>query len=337
MIEGHGDDAYKYGGKVRMDFSSNVYMHAPHEGLFQELSGKVGVVTRYPEPAPFSLEARLAEELSVSPDEVCATAGATEAIYLVAQTWAGKHSAVWMPTFSEYADACRLHGHRISSLFDLERIPAEVQLVWCCNPNNPTGAVIPKDQLKAYLTARPDVLFVVDQSYEDFTQCPVLSAHEAVCYPNLLQIHSLTKHFSVPGLRLGYLTGPAGLLQEVRLRRMPWSVSPLAVEAAFYLLDHVGEYEAVIPFLLAERARVAAALQRLGGMEVWPSETHFLLVQLRTGKAAALKDYLVREHGILIRDASNFTGLDERFFRIAVQGREENDALINAIGEWMFL
>ena len=85
---------------------------------------------------------------------------------------------------------------------------------------------------------------------------------------------------------------------------------------------------------LDETQRLRARLEALGGMDVWETQTHFMLVCLRFGKASALKEYLAEKHGILIRDASNFEGLDERFFRIATQTPEENDRLVDAIAEW---
>ena len=86
---------------------------------------------------------------------------------------------------------------------------------------------------------------------------------------------------------------------------------------------------------LQEAARLHCALEALGGLEVWATETHFMLVCLRMGKASALKEFLAEEYGILIRDASNFDGLNEHFFRIAAQSREENDMLVKAIGQWL--
>ena len=118
---------------------------------------------------------------------------------------------------------------------------------------------------------------------------------------------------------------------------MPWSVNRLAIEAAFYLLDHQGEYDLDLCRLLQEKERVAQCLRDVCGMEVWPSDTQYMLVRLRMGTAAALKEHLATEHGILIRDASNFTGLDGHFFRIAIQTPEENDELINRIKEWIYM
>lgn len=93
---------------------------------------------------------------------------------------------------------------------------------------------------------------------------------------------------------------------------MPWSVNQLAIEAGHYLLSS-SQYDIDIYLLLREKKRLVQSLLSIGGMEIWPSDTHYMLVQLRMGKAAALKEYLATEHGILIRDASNFEGLNEHF------------------------
>ncbi len=336
MIDGHGDDAYKYGA-IRLNFSSNVYNGMDHTGLHRHLSRCMECIHTYPEPEPYSLEKNLAAYEHLSPEEVCVTNGATEAIYLIAQAFRGCVSVIRMPTFSEYADACRLHEHRVLSFYRFDGFPENAGLVWLCNPNNPTGEVWEKAELLHCIETHPDMVFIVDQSYESFTLKLLLWAEEAVRYPNILLLHSMTKRFAVPGLRLGYVTACSGLLRKIRLQRMPWSVNSMAMEAGLYLLDHAGEYAMDIPCLLKERERLAESLSAVGGMEVWPSDTHFLLVRLRVGTAVALKTYLATEHGILIRDASNFDGLDERFFRIAVQTPTENDELVACIKEWMYM
>jgi threonine-phosphate decarboxylase len=139
----------------------------------------------------------------------------------------------------------------------------------------------------------------------------------------------------MPGLRLGYVTGCVSLLEGFRTNRMPWSVNQLAIQAGIYLLEHPWEAPVALEEYLRETNRLRENLQALGALDVWETETHFMLVGLRLGKASALKAYLAEEHGILIRDASNFEGLDERFFRIAAQTPEENDRLVVAIEQWM--
>lgn len=334
MIEGHGDDAYKYKA-IRINFSSNAYNHADHSGLYRHLFQRMEAIRTYPEPEPYSLEEELAGWLHLSPQEVCVTNGATEAIYLIAQTFRNHTSAILRPTFSEYADACRMHSHKIISVYDGNHLPNNASLVWLCNPNNPTGEVRKKEALEMQLKRHPNTLFIIDQSYEHFTQKPLFQAKEAAGYPNVILLHSMTKRFGIPGLRLGYMTACREILHDIRLQRMPWSVNQLAIEAGHYLLRSEEAYHIDLQSLFKEKERLAQSLSAVGGMEIWPSDTHYMLVQLRMGKAVALKEYLATEHGILIRDASNFEGLNEHFFRIATQTREENNELTECIKKWI--
>lgn len=335
MIEGHGDDAYKYKA-IKINFSSNVYNHVDHSGLHQHLFQQMESIRTYPEPEPYSLEKVLAKRFHLSSEEVCVTNGATEAIYLIAQTFRNQISAILMPTFSEYADACRLHGHKVVPIYNLNRLPDRGRLIWLCNPNNPTGEVREKEVLTTCIKQNSQRIFVMDQSYEFFTQKALLTAREAAEFPNVILLHSMTKRFAVPGLRLGYITACKELLHEIRTQRMPWSVNQLAIEAGHYLLSS-SQYDIDISLLLKEKERLAQSLLSIGGMEIWPSDTHYMLVQLRMGKAAALKEYLATEQGILIRDASNFEGLNEHFFRIATQTPEENDKLVESIKKWIYM
>lgn len=335
MIEGHGDDAYKYKA-IKINFSSNVYNHVDHSGLHQHLFQQMESIRTYPEPEPYSLEKVLAKRFHLSSEEVCVTNGATEAIYLIAQTFRNQISAILMPTFSEYADACRLHGHKVVPIYNLNRLPDRGRLIWLCNPNNPTGEVREKEVLTACIKQNRQRIFVMDQSYEFFTQKALLTAKEAAEFPNVILLHSMTKRFAVPGLRLGYITACKELLHEIRTQRMPWSVNQLAIEAGHYLLSS-SQYDIDISLLLREKERLVQSLLSIGGMEIWPSDTHYMLVQLRMGKAAALKEYLATEQGILIRDASNFEGLNEHFFRIATQTPEENDKLVESIKKWTYM
>ena len=335
MIEGHGDDLYKYGKKIVSNFSSNVYNRIDHSGLYQRLNERLSTICSYPEPMPYSLESEIARRYSLTPRQVCVTNGATEAIYLIAQAFQGRISAVSGPTFSEYADACRVHRHKVKPFYSLDALPEDAELVWICNPNNPTGEVRNKEDLKALVDSHPDKLFIFDQSYEYFTLKSLLGIKEAASFPNVILLHSMTKQYAIPGLRVGYFTASEGLTDDVRCRRMPWSVNSLAIEAAKYLLEEGDGISADIPQLLAECERLTNLLLATGMLEIWPTDTHYMLIKLRMGKAAALKDFLAVNHGILIRDASNFEGLDERFFRIATQTPEENDKLVKAISEWM--
>ena len=170
MIEGHGDDSYKFERPITANFSSNVYNRVDLSGLQAHLCSCISGISSYPEPEPYTLEGRLAEKYHLTAASVCVTNGATEAIYLIAQTFRGTNTAIFQPTFSEYADACRMHGHRVTSLYKLPTaeanylLPPDIRMLWLCNPNNPTGTVIEKAYLKELITRNPQVCFVIDQS-----------------------------------------------------------------------------------------------------------------------------------------------------------------------------
>lgn len=335
MTDGHGDDSYKYKREIVSNFSSNVYNKVDLSGLKNHLCTRISSISSYPEPEPYSLERQLAEVYHISAQSVCVTNGATEAIYLIAQAFRGSQTVIVNPTFSEYADACRLHQHQLSSISDLVNLSDEVQMVWLCNPNNPTGRVYSKSVLSEYINRYPQVCFVVDQSYEHFTLRELFTAAEALKFPNLILLHSMTKCYAIPGLRLGYFTASSVLLNKIRAHRMPWSVNQLAIEAGGYLLDNVTLSLDEMAAYLHEKERLCCELEMIEELTILPSDTHFFLVKLAKGEAADLKEYLANEHGLLIRNAANFQGLDGSYFRIATQTPEENNQLINAIKQWI--
>ena len=401
MLQGHGDDLYRFARPIRANFSSTVPGRVDLGALKAHLQAHLDLIGHYPEPEPYTLEAALAAKHAIAPAAVCATNGATEAIYLIANAFARSHSTIIQPTFSEYADACRLYHHTIipgarQNLFEPSEgalvrknlplhqasplnqgaaptpntsVQAELRvgfrdasifsasgtktqssgaadserdgtrscgaLIWLCNPNNPTGSVVPIDKLRAAIENHPQTIFVIDQSYGFFTREPLLSAAEAVRYPNVIQLHSMTKRYAMPGLRLGYMTGSPTLLAHIRNFRMPWSVNALAIEAGLYLCAHPETAPIDLPALLAETRRLRERLNTLPGLTAEPTQTHFFLCRLATHRASDLKQWLADRHGLLIRDASNFEGLDAGAFRIATQTPEENELLVEAVRQYL--
>ena len=336
MIEGHGDDIYRYDDLVKMNFSSNVFQHADHTALKAFLMERFDVIGNYPEPQPRSLEKLIALKEGISPECVLVTNGATEAIYLIAQQFHGSASVIPQPTFCEYADACRIHRHIISyeNTDDLIQLPRD-RVYWICNPNNPSGNVLMKGFMDYLVRRSPRYTFVVDQSYEAYTKEPLLKAREMNGVPNLLLLHSFSKTYSVPGLRLGYVTGHPATIQLLRNLRHPWSVSSLAIEAGKFLLKQEQAGIAELDSYLAEAERLRGQLRQIEGVRVFETKTNYMLCELDSASAADLKNHLIHEHGILIRDCSNFYGLSRHFFRVSAQQPEENDALVAAIREYL--
>ena len=336
MIEGHGDDTYRYDDLLKVNFSSNVYQHADLAPLREHLMAHFDVVAHYPEPQPRSLERLIAFKEGVSPACVMVTNGATEAIYLIAQLFRGSASIIPQPTFGEYADACRIHNHIISyeNSEDITQLPRD-RVYWICNPNNPSGNVLMKGFMDYLVRRSPRYTFVVDQSYEAYTKEPLMKASEMNDQPNLLILHSLSKTYGVPGLRLGYITGHPNTINLLRELRHPWSVSSLAIETGKFLLTKGQPAVKDTDAYLEETERLRSELRQIEGLRVFETKTNYMLCELDDVSAADLKYYLIHEHGILIRDCSNFHGLSNHFFRVAAQNPDENDALVAAIRQYL--
>ncbi len=325
MIEGHGDDQHRY-KDIRSNFSSNVYPFADLTGLKQHLCRKMDLIGSYPQPSAADLERRIAEFHGMDEDQVMVTNGATDAIYLIAETFRDSPTFhVVEPTFSEYADACRMMGY-----METER----AHLCWMCNPNNPTGMVAGMDDIRK-LALSHDML-VLDESYGLFTTEKMPSPQEATSMGNVILLRSMTKRYGIPGLRLGYIIAPSHIIGQLRRHRRPWAVNALALEAGMWLLDH--DDRAGIPSLdayLCETRRLRQLLNAIKGIEAMETQTHFFLATIEGHTARDLKDYLARQHGMLIRDASNFRGLTPHHFRICALSPAENDALAAAVGLFM--
>lgn len=325
MIEGHGDDMYRYKKEIKTNFSSNILSGADHTALMAHLAECGDMLGRYPEPEPYTLERIIAEREGVDAENVVVTNGATEAIYLTAQAYRGARSVIMGPTFSEYGDACRMHGHKVKTICGSEAMP-ECDMVWMCVPNNPTGEISEVRDRGQHCVA--------DASYAEYTTAELTPAREFAAKPGQIMLSSMTKRFSVPGLRIGYMVAHKSTADKIRAQRMPWSVNAFAIEGAKWLLEHEHLYIIDAAGLNAEALRVSERLRGLG-IEVMPTQTNFFLGRLPKGTSHELKEWLVEKHGLLIRDASNMEGLTERDFRVAVQQREANDKLTEAIGEFL--
>jgi Histidinol-phosphate/aromatic aminotransferase and cobyric acid decarboxylase len=335
MLKGHGDDIYDHEQRITSNFSSNIYGKQDLSVLQQHLCSCINLIRSYPESDAGSLARLLAKKHHVECRNICVTNGATEAIYLLAQTFRNSRSNIVIPTFREYEDACLIHNHELSFFPSLSRIDSfQNQLVWICNPNNPDGNVYDIDFLIEKIEQHNDSIFIIDQSYEYFTEKQVWDASRAVRYKNVVLIHSMTKQYGIPGLRLGYITAHIDLINKIEKARMPWSVNGLAIEAGKFLIENEISFSDSIHYL-EETKRLQEALRRISGILIHPTHTHFFLCRLENRKASDLKLWLIKNYGILIRDASNFRGLDEHYFRIATQSPEENDLLVKAIKEWI--
>ena len=335
MIYGHADDTYRYGDKLKLNFSSNIYAWADLSGLKEHLMQHFEVVCHYPESEPSILEKMLAKHLGVPENTVMITSGANEAIFLIAQLYKGWASIIPQPTFTAYEYACKAFDHLISydRKDELEIMP-EDRIYWICNPNNPTGNVLVKPLVNRIIRQNTRYLYVVDQSFADYTLRLMLKPSEMVdCY-NLMLIGSLSKKYCIPGLRLGYVFSSPIIIDRLRQIRQPWSVNSMAIEAGKYLLTNDPKMIPDLKGYLTEAQRLRKELASIEGIKVLKTDTSFMLVYIEFAEVMELKNWLIHHHGILIRDTSDFRGLDNHYFRIVALTKEDDNQLVAAIREF---
>lgn len=336
MINGHGDDILS-SIKLKANFSSNVWHGYDLSGLKACLFSHFERIKNYPEPDAQSLIKAIAAKNNINAESIIVGNGSTELFYLIAQTFRKSLSTIIVPSFSEYLDAAKINGHRIKfidrNFFD-GKTQTKTDLYWLGNPNNPDGNVCEIEIIEEFIKNNSKSIIIIDEAYKDFVEDFVSAKKLIRKYDNLIVVQSLTKNFSIPGLRLGYLLASEKLISELNKNKMPWSVNTLAIEAGKYLLSN--SYKFILPLneIFNAKNKLISALNETQKLNIIPSKTHYFLAEVKKSNAMELKKYLLDVYSILIRDASNFYNLTDKHIRISTQSDEENNLLVEAIRNW---
>ncbi len=332
-----------------IDFSANINPLGPSPRVIKALKENLDRIARYPDPETINLRKELSKYLKVSPANVIAGNGAVELIYLICRTLRPKRALIVVPTFSEYEFALKSVGCRIRFFplkfkdnfrLDVEKLLKDLDkmdLLFLCNPNNPTGQLINKaDLLKIIGIARKKRIFVVvDEVFMDFVENEKEETliQEAVKKNNLFIIKSLTKFFALPGIRIGYGIGNKDLLKRMKIHKEYWSVNALAQIAGIAALKDKEYIKKTKSLVSKERKFLYHGLSKIDGLKPYPSVTNFILCRLtdRMG-SKKLREELIQKH-ILIRDCSFFHSLNNKYIRIAVRTRKKSLRLINSLSK----
>ena len=336
MMYGHGNELALCDRKIIADFSTNIASGVVAPKLVRFLMQELSCIKNYPEPEARSLIKNIANHHNVSDENIIVSNGSNEAFYLVARSFYRKHSLIPIPSFAEYEDACNVNKHILSfcdnntELNDYGRF----DMVWIGNPNNPDGKTLPIDRIDELCKKFANTCFVVDEAYADlcvgFESCVGLT-HK---YSNLIVIRSMTKLFSIPGIRLGYIVANKSMIQNIKKYVIPWSVNALAIKAGNYILKEYANLLPDVNTILDNSLKLQTKLNGLSFLEVTQSKCNFFLIKLLKGNSLELKEFLIREKALLIRDASNFKGLDNSWIRVASQKASYNNFLYESLKEW---
>jgi threonine-phosphate decarboxylase len=347
----HGGDIYQaarqYGIEADriIDFSSNINPLGPSSLATRAAKRALSFIDRYPDPEMNELRRAIARYFGIKPDQVMCGNGSNGLVHLLPRVFRPKKTLIPLPTYSEYAVAAADAGSEVVFFPLKERDgfrvdPVEmafafkgVEMAFLCNPNNPTGQLIPKIEMLeiARYALQHEVRLVVDEAFMDFVSSESM-AKEAVQATNLICLRTFTKFFGMPGLRTGYAVSDEAAIAALREAQEPWSVSIPAELAAIAALNDWGHIKKTLRLIEKERVRLLSALRLLPGVETLPGSANFILVKFASADTHSLREKL-GSRGMLVRDCSTFPVLDDRYIRIAVRTRRENNRLIKALRE----
>lgn len=351
MMQMHGGNlreiAKRYGLSEEgiIDFSSNCNPLGFPEGIRALLRREADAILRYPDACSAELVTALAERWGLAAKNIMVGNGSTELIYLIPRALKPRRALIIQPAFGEYERSLSSMRCRVSYIdlkekrnFRLEReevIPrlSGVDILYLCNPGNPTGALMERAAIDPLLRAAEGegVVTVVDEAFMDFSENHSL-ARQVKARKGLIVLRSMTKFFAIPGLRLGYLLAHPSIVSAINLHKEPWSVNALAQKAGIACLDDEPFRLRTARFMVKERHHLFNRLSAIRGIEPYPSQTSFILAKItRKGLTSGDLYRALAKRGILIRDCRSFRGLGSSFIRLAVNKRELNDLLIREL------
>lgn len=344
----HGGDWYgfqaEHGDRPFLDFSANVSPLGMPSGVQLAIRAAIPQADRYPDPLCRSLRDALAAHCGVPAEWILCGNGAADLIWRAVLALHPRRALVTAPAFAEYeaalaAAGCRVDRYLLRSEQDfaldegfLARIRHGVDLVFLCQPNNPTGVAVPRPLLYriAEKCRAVGARLILDACFTDFMDDPETASLQdrLADWPWVLELRAFTKLYAMAGVRLGWcLCADTRLLARMQACGQPWAVSALAQAAGEAALEEQLYVTSVRALILSQRGRLADGLRALG-LRVVPGQANFLLFQSPVPLLEPL-----RQKGILLRSCGNYTGLDDSWYRCAVRTGPENDILLQALEE----
>ena len=332
-------------GSAPLDFSANCNPLGLPESAREAIIASLDTADLYPDPLSRNLNEAIGAHLGVSASGVFCAAGAAEVIFRLVSAVKPKTALLLAPGFAEYELAldtigCDNRFHYLSPengfvLTEnyLDDLTEDLDMVFLCNPNNPTARVINPELLRRILAVckEKNIVLVLDECFIGFLDDPYARSMRSLLpeYPNLIILGAFTKLYGMAGLRLGYcLISDLKLIEALRAAGQPWAVSSVASAAGIAALNDSEYIKRTRELLSVEREYLISGLRALG-IDVIGADANFLFFKSPVPELGEL----CRKKGFLLRDCSNYRGLTKGYNRIAVRPRAENSALLKALKE----
>jgi len=330
-----------------VDFSANINPLGYPEELKRKIVEDFDCILNYPDIDSHDLTLALAAYHGLDPANILVGNGSTEFMYWFPLALKPKRALIVAPAFSEYERGLQLSGTDISFFETTEekgfavngkaliaRLDENYDILYICNPANPTGTLIPKETVLDIIRAAEEkgTTAVIDEAFIDFVEEESVKKEVCAC-SRAVVLRSMTKFFGIPGLRLGYAIARADFLKTVTRDKPPWTVNALVQKAAGAALEARDYIARTCAFVREEREFLCTRLSAIPALTVFPGAANYLFVTIDEKRKLTAGELWARllDDGIVIRDCSNYRGLSERCFRVAVKCRAENEKLINAV------
>ncbi|GAA4979364.1 histidinol-phosphate transaminase [Kineococcus glutinatus] len=334
------------------DFCIPTNSYFPTPEMFEQLSRDLPTLLKYYPSDSTATTRRLAHLLGLNPQTVAMANGSTELITWIDHLLVRESLAVPIPTFGRWTDQPLETGKRVDmyrlreedgfalDVDDYVRFVRErgSRVAVVCQPNNPDGGYVLRERMVRMLDELRDLdLVVVDESFLDFVDAePECSlAAEAAVRHNVVVLKSLGKNFGLHGVRFGYMVANPALAQKVARALPKWNLNSLAEAVVGMLGEHVPAYRRSLDLAARDRDDMVARLREVPGLTVFPTSTNFVLVKLPAGWGGArVRDHLVAEHGVYIRECGNKLGMTSDFVRLVVRPAADVDRLLAGLHDW---
>lgn len=326
-----------------IDFSSNISPIGIPLSIKQSIKKNLDSIRNYPDIHSSSVISSLKNYTGLEKSNLLVGNGAIEIIYNFCFAFLSKNTRVLIPipTFQEYEAAAKLNNCKISyfKTMDLSenldefisKIPKN-GCIFICNPNNPTGKLLQKNQLLKIIkeAKKLSTIVFVDECFIEMVPDSNESIISAVKkYDNLFILRSLTKSFALPGIRIGYAAASKQIIQVLQKIKIPWSVNSLAQDAANAALKNKSHLKKSNLIIKKELNYLTNKINHLNGFDCNKSSTNFILIRTKRNSTNLQKKLL--EKKILIRDCKNFRGLNNHYIRVAVKSHKDNLKLVKAL------
>jgi threonine-phosphate decarboxylase len=352
MLSGHGGnvkqicDRHGLNPDEIIDFSASINPLGCPEVVRAAVSKHFNDIQHYPDSHSTDLRKTIAERISCSEENVIIGNGSNELFYLIPRALKPEKGVLLQPTFAEFSDAFCNSNIDVIEIISVDRDFSTINpnisklknvegaMVFLCNPNNPTGQLTRSEDIIDLVNDDPNRVIVIDEAFMDFVEDSERYSviRDAPLMDNLIVVRSLTKFYGFPGLRLGYLVTNESISNKLLQYKEPWTVNTIAQVAGLAAINDKEFAANTRQYVSGEKNFLYEGMTKINGVHPFQPTVNFILVKIDDkGITSSEIQNNLFQNNILIRNCSNFVGLDENYFRVAVKTRDDNLKLLNAL------